>query len=200
MLYGMAEPVRHAIIENGQRVRVFLPAGELLPGISYLIRRLMENTSDTLFLRQTYADPKDIDALIKAPAAPLKRTIIAGTTCGPVDLVQPFCNEPPIDFSRPENRRSFAQALEEVREQFKKSRVRKRSSGSWLESVNPADPKEVVGPVRIASIDQAERRSKLRRDFSPSGAPRRRGTGQASCAGSRDHAQETLGTRGVGSF
>ncbi|MBM4296314.1 MAG: L-glutamate gamma-semialdehyde dehydrogenase, partial [Deltaproteobacteria bacterium] len=42
MLYGMAEPVRQAIIQNGQRVRVYLPAGELLPGISYLIRRLME--------------------------------------------------------------------------------------------------------------------------------------------------------------
>ena len=33
MLYGMAEPVRQAIIQNGQRVRVYLPAGELLPGI-----------------------------------------------------------------------------------------------------------------------------------------------------------------------
>ena len=73
MLYGMAEPVRQAIIQNGQRVRVYLPVGELLPGISYLIRRLMENTSNTSFLRQTYADRKDIGALIKAPARPLKR-------------------------------------------------------------------------------------------------------------------------------
>ena len=37
-----------------------------------------------------------------------------------------------------------------------KSGVRKRSGGSWLESVNPADPKEVVGQVRAAGIDQAE--------------------------------------------
>ncbi len=72
MLYGMAEPVRQAIIQNGQRVRVYLPVGELLPGISYLIRRLMENTSNTSFLRQTYADRRDIGALIKAPARPLK--------------------------------------------------------------------------------------------------------------------------------
>jgi RHH-type proline utilization regulon transcriptional repressor/proline dehydrogenase/delta 1-pyrroline-5-carboxylate dehydrogenase len=71
MLYGMAEPVRQAIIEYGQRVRVYLPVGELLPGMSYLIRRLMENTSNTSFLRQTYADRKDIASLIRPPAAAL---------------------------------------------------------------------------------------------------------------------------------
>jgi len=67
MLYGMAEPVRRAIVHYGQRVRVYLPVGELLPGMSYLIRRLMENTSNTSFLRQTYADRKDINALIQPP-------------------------------------------------------------------------------------------------------------------------------------
>jgi RHH-type proline utilization regulon transcriptional repressor/proline dehydrogenase/delta 1-pyrroline-5-carboxylate dehydrogenase len=67
MLYGMAEPVRQAIVQYGQRVRVYLPVGELLPGMSYLIRRLMENTSNTSFLRQTYADRRDIATLIQAP-------------------------------------------------------------------------------------------------------------------------------------
>ena len=75
MLYGMAEPVRQAIIERGERVRVYLPVGDLLPGMSYLIRRLMENTSNTSFLRQTYADRKDIAHLIQPP----RPTGIAGT-------------------------------------------------------------------------------------------------------------------------
>ena len=155
MLYGMAEPVRQAIIQNGQRVRVYLPVGELLPGISYLIRRLMENTSNTSFLRQTYADRKDIGALIKAPARSLKRADdTPELSAARADLAEPFRNEPPIDFSRRQNRQRFAEALEEVRGQFK-SRVRKRS-GTWLESVNPADPKEVIGQVRAAGIDHAE--------------------------------------------
>jgi RHH-type proline utilization regulon transcriptional repressor/proline dehydrogenase/delta 1-pyrroline-5-carboxylate dehydrogenase len=72
MLYGMAEPVRQAIIEHGERVRVYLPVGDLLPGMSYLIRRLMENTSNTSFLRQTYADRKDIASLIKPPISAIK--------------------------------------------------------------------------------------------------------------------------------
>ena len=78
MLYGMAEPVRQAIIQYGRRVRVYLPVGELLPGMSYLIRRLMENTSNTSFLRQTYADRKDVASLIKPPTSAVSDGRIRG--------------------------------------------------------------------------------------------------------------------------
>ena len=156
MLYGMAEPVRQAIIQNGQRVRVYLPVGELLPGISYLIRRLMENTSNTSFLRQTYADKKDIASLIKAPSAAIEQmtntAVHAQSKSGHSNR---FRNEPPIDFSRRENRERFAETLEKVRAGFK-NQGKKRSSGRWLESVNPANPKETVGRVRVASIEETE--------------------------------------------
>ncbi len=151
MLYGMAEPVRQAIIQNGQRVRVYLPAGELLPGISYLIRRLMENTSNTSFLRQTYAEKKDVESLIKAPA-------LAKAATQPVahaESRREFCNQAPIDFSRAENRVRFAESLAEVRREFRKPR--KPGSGSWIESVNPADPNEVIGRVRTVTIEDAEK-------------------------------------------
>jgi RHH-type transcriptional regulator, proline utilization regulon repressor / proline dehydrogenase / delta 1-pyrroline-5-carboxylate dehydrogenase len=154
MLFGMAEPVRQAIIHNGQRVRVYLPVGELLPGISYLIRRLMENTSNTSFLRQTYADKKDVASLVKAPAVAGKRYERRATDSD-VKERGPFRNEPPIDFSRQENRERFARSLELVRVEFKRQ-SRKRNGGPWLESVNPADPKEVVGRVRSTSADEAE--------------------------------------------
>ncbi len=156
MLYGMAEPVRRAIIQNGQRLRVYLPVGELLPGISYLIRRLMENTSNTSFLRQTYADRKDIAALIKAPARPANPDEDRITPFAKAnDALSPFRNEPPADFSRREKRERFGEAINEIRGEFKRS-LRRRSSGKWLESVNPANPKEIVGRVRVTSIDEAE--------------------------------------------
>jgi RHH-type proline utilization regulon transcriptional repressor/proline dehydrogenase/delta 1-pyrroline-5-carboxylate dehydrogenase len=69
MLYGMGEPIRRAVIQNGQRVRVYVPVGRLLPGMAYLIRRLMENTSNTSFLRQTYVEEQQIDQLILPPGA-----------------------------------------------------------------------------------------------------------------------------------
>ena len=156
MLYGMAEPVRQAIIQNGQRVRVYLPVGDLLPGISYLIRRLMENTSNTSFLRQTYADKKDVASLIKAPVvAEKRREEIVTQKMRPSDGRGEFRNEPPVDFSRHENRERFARALEDVRAEFKRQSP-KRSNGQWLESVNPANPKEIVGRVHVASVDEAE--------------------------------------------
>jgi RHH-type proline utilization regulon transcriptional repressor/proline dehydrogenase/delta 1-pyrroline-5-carboxylate dehydrogenase len=80
MLYGMGEPVRRAIVESGQRVRVYVPVGELLPGIAYLIRRLMENTSNTSFLRQAYAEEREIEALIARPLPRRRREATGSTT------------------------------------------------------------------------------------------------------------------------
>ncbi len=156
MLYGMAEPVRRAIIQSGQRVRVYLPVGDLLPGISYLIRRLMENTSNTSFLRQTYADRKDIAALVKAPvssAQPNEDGITSFAEAGDVSSL--FRNEPLSDFSRRQNQVRFSEAVNAVRGEFTQV-PRRRGSGDWLESVNPANPKEIIGRVRVASLDQAE--------------------------------------------
>ena len=156
MLYGMAEPVRQAIIQYGQRVRVYLPVGDLLPGISYLIRRLMENTSNTSFLRQTYADRRDIAALIKAPARTVNPDEDGITSFAEAsDASSSFHNQPSLDFSRRENRERFGAAIEEVHGELKKQ-LRRRGSGEWLDSVNPANPKEIVGRVRVSSIDDCE--------------------------------------------
>src|SRR3990170_2333863 len=120
MLYGMGEPIRRAVIENGQRVRIYLPTGRLLPGMAYLIRRLMENTSNTSFLRQTYGEKEAIDKLILPPAPKKARTLSRASARKKVtaDAVEPFRNEPLVDFSRAENRARFAEALRAVREKF----------------------------------------------------------------------------------
>src|SRR5947199_223686 len=120
MLYGMGEPVRKAVIQNGQRVRVYLPVGRLLPGMAYLIRRLMENTSNTSFLRQTYAEEKEIDKLILPPLpkkAPIPKSA-GGRKIRDADHPGPFRNEPLLDFSRQENRSRFARTLKETRQRF----------------------------------------------------------------------------------
>ena len=56
LLYGMAGPVKRALVEMGYRVREYSPVGELLPGMSYLVRRLLENTSNEGFLRAKFAE------------------------------------------------------------------------------------------------------------------------------------------------
>ena len=166
--------------------------------MSYLIRRLMENTSNTSFLRQTYAEKKAVDALIKAPAAPIRR--LMRTFSAIPSSQQGFRNEPPIDFSRQANRVRFAQALEEVRGEFKN---RRRLSGSVkrLESLNPANPAEIIGAVRID--DHRRRRARHRNCntvFSAVARHTGRGARRDSCARGRSHAPAALGARRLGSF
>ncbi len=68
VLYGMAVPLRRALIDMGQRVRVYTPYGELIPGMAYLVRRLLENTSNTSFLRQGFAEGESPERLLRNPA------------------------------------------------------------------------------------------------------------------------------------
>ncbi|MEY2859469.1 MAG: bifunctional proline dehydrogenase/delta-pyrroline-5-carboxylate dehydrogenase, partial [Cyanobacteriota bacterium] len=44
VLYGMGDKLAQALVKRGHRVRVYAPYGNLLPGMAYLIRRLLENT------------------------------------------------------------------------------------------------------------------------------------------------------------
>ena len=51
VLHGMAEPLHDAVRDLGVRTRVYVPVGELVPGMAYLVRRLLENTSNESFVR-----------------------------------------------------------------------------------------------------------------------------------------------------
>ena len=67
MLYGMAEPIAAAFSKRDYLVRLYAPLGELLPGMGYLVRRLLENTSNESFLRHTFFDASDVETLLKDP-------------------------------------------------------------------------------------------------------------------------------------
>ena len=56
MLFGMADPIKKSLVRMGYRVREYAPVGELIPGMAYLVRRLLENTSNESFLRSKFAD------------------------------------------------------------------------------------------------------------------------------------------------
>jgi RHH-type proline utilization regulon transcriptional repressor/proline dehydrogenase/delta 1-pyrroline-5-carboxylate dehydrogenase len=68
MLYGMADPVKEVLVGLGQRVRVYTPYGELLPGMAYLVRRLLENTANESFLRASFTEHVPAERLLRNPA------------------------------------------------------------------------------------------------------------------------------------
>ncbi len=56
MLHGMGDPIKQAVRGMGLRLREYAPVGELIPGMAYLVRRLLENTANDSFLRQTFVE------------------------------------------------------------------------------------------------------------------------------------------------
>src|SRR5262249_8819007 len=67
MLYGMADPIKEVLVRMRQRVRVYTPYGQLLPGMAYLVRRLLENTANESFLRASFTEHVPIDQLLANP-------------------------------------------------------------------------------------------------------------------------------------
>ena len=67
MIFGMAEPFQHAVTQYGRRLRLYTPVGDLLPGMAYLVRRLLENTSNESFLRKEYVESHPLSTLLAPP-------------------------------------------------------------------------------------------------------------------------------------
>src|SRR5207245_6062194 len=68
MLYGMADPIKDVLVAMGRRVRVYTPYGRLLPGMAYLVRRLLENTANESFLRASFTDRVPEEKLLMNPS------------------------------------------------------------------------------------------------------------------------------------
>lgn len=70
-LFGMADDLKSALVASGYRVREYCPIGDLLPGMAYLVRRLLENTSNEGFLRAKNLGEASREELLANPVAKL---------------------------------------------------------------------------------------------------------------------------------
>ena len=66
VLHGLGEEMRTGLVRSGVRVRVYCPIGDLVGGMAYLVRRMLENTANESFLRAR-AEATDPAALLEAP-------------------------------------------------------------------------------------------------------------------------------------
>ncbi len=66
VLRGLGDPLAEAIAALGLRVRAYCPVGDLVAGMAYLVRRLLENTSNDSFLHQQ-SQGASLDALLARP-------------------------------------------------------------------------------------------------------------------------------------
>ncbi len=66
VLYGLGDHLMQGLAAEGYRVRAYCPVGDLVSGMAYLVRRLLENTANEGFLRQ-HADGRAPEELLAAP-------------------------------------------------------------------------------------------------------------------------------------
>ena len=66
VLRGLGDDLGHALAKQGLRVRAYCPVGDLVAGMAYLVRRLLENTSNESFLAEQQAGTP-LEELLAAP-------------------------------------------------------------------------------------------------------------------------------------
>ena len=67
VLRGLGDDLGKALASNGLRVRAYCPVGDLVAGMAYLVRRLLENTANESFLAdQAHGVP--LEQLLAPPA------------------------------------------------------------------------------------------------------------------------------------
>ena len=182
LLYGMAGPIKRALVEMGYRVREYCPVGELLPGMAYLVRRLLENTSNEGFLRAKFAENVSAEELLRDPRELIKPAVAGigdpggiasadgknstSLNIAPADV---YRNSPLVNFAYKDSQEKMQGALREVRKRFgEKYPLVIGGEKIWTDqltpSVNPSAPDEIVGYGSEAGIPEAERAVKAARE------------------------------------
>ncbi|MEX0937532.1 MAG: L-glutamate gamma-semialdehyde dehydrogenase [Pirellulales bacterium] len=169
MLYGMADDEKNALVDLGYRLRVYMPYGELIPGMAYLVRRLLENTSNESFLRATRSERISPETLLMNPLehqndrqAGDGHPPAASTATLPDQSPywEHFENEPLRDFARAEQRAAFQKALDGVRSRLGDYHPlviggEKVDTADHIVSRDPSLTDRIVGETASATAEDA---------------------------------------------
>ncbi len=152
MLYGMAESERKVLLNRGHNLRIYVPLGDMLPGMSYLVRRLLENTSQMSFVKKSHHDQESEDKLLEAPMPNLNIS---------AQPKAPFVNESLLDFTSVEVRTCFQDALEKIRLQLPINVPvvignQEQKNLDTMPRKCPSETSLIVSQVKLGSIQQAE--------------------------------------------
>ena len=164
MLHGMGNEIKFALIENNIPLRIYTPFGELIPGMSYFVRRLLENSANESFLRafDKNADPKGllrnpgefsfdsegdlekksdqkvkglVGILLKMFSLKHKKRDLEHKVFNKNNETK-FINSQVIDFSRSENRERMERALTGIQKKIGNYSFGIKIGGEWINTGN----------------------------------------------------------------
>ncbi len=163
MLYGMAEPMKAAVSSKGYRLRDYVPIGHLVPGMAYLVRRLLENTSNESWLRASFAEDADTEELLGKPEPDDSDEVPDDDDYINDEPVTEhgFRNEAHRDFTEAHYRKGFERALGEVRDQLGATYApiiggQEVRTDRMIRSRWPADEDVTVGKVLIGGESEGD--------------------------------------------
>jgi RHH-type transcriptional regulator, proline utilization regulon repressor / proline dehydrogenase / delta 1-pyrroline-5-carboxylate dehydrogenase len=145
MLFGMTETLREAVAAEGFRTRVYVPVGAVIPGMAYLVRRLLENTSNqSWFVREALHAP--VEEILSPPVRNDEQPLPSSG----------FRNTPVAEFHEPETRLLMKDALLAFKRDFGGMQPLLLAGGPVsdrpvLDVRYPADPSLLLGTVAQAS-------------------------------------------------
>jgi RHH-type proline utilization regulon transcriptional repressor/proline dehydrogenase/delta 1-pyrroline-5-carboxylate dehydrogenase len=156
MLYGMADPIKKSVINQGYRVREYATVGEMIPGMAYLVRRLLENTSNEGWLKNKFADGTSNEQLLVDPAKDLQATSAEFKKKQGL-----FYNHEPLDFAKAEARDKMQLAISKVKSQGVIDvpvvvNGKSKSNTEQASRVNPSVASQAVANVSYANYEQTE--------------------------------------------
>ncbi|MBI4201847.1 MAG: proline dehydrogenase family protein [Chloroflexi bacterium] len=159
-LFRTAEGLSRAIRSMGWEERDYVPVGRLLPGMAYLVRRVLENTSQVGFLTQSRIQ-EDVAALLQPPAP--KEPAPAEAAEDKPGL-EGFHINPPKRLFLAQERAPFEAALAHVRQQAGREYLlhlgdEQVHTGIIIPSLSPSDPdlQRPLGLVHQARLEEADR-------------------------------------------
>ncbi len=156
MLFGMADNFKKALIDLDFRIREYATVGEMIPGMAYLVRRLLENTSNESFLRSSSdKSTSSFDFLLKDPKLDLIESSRNPGLSG-------FVNEPLIDFAQTSKRIQFEKDLKSIKSKFPLKSIKGFVNGEFVESnklitrISPNDNQTLICQFPSLTEDQVD--------------------------------------------
>lgn len=139
MLYGMAPAFGEFILSKGYQCRLYCPLGEMIPGMGYLVRRLLENSSNTGFLKKFHSGV-DLKSLLFHDEDPPQAK----------DDSHTYDKSALLNFSKADIRRCFEVELGKWKNKFP------LSIDLGKEFSNAEQTKEVISPNDGSQLGQVE--------------------------------------------
>lgn len=176
-LYGMGDGLAKVLRDKNYCVRIYCTLGELIPGMSYFVRRLLENSANQSFIFSSFVKNKSHEILLAPPVASLNslkfESYKHGTknkTSQSPSISSTFKNHPLMDFSQKENRESFIKALQVWKTKFPIKiplilEGKGHKSPHLFKRENPSQKNQNISQSFFATINQTEKAIQYTSDF-----------------------------------